>query len=79
MKSNLEQAYCGAFSYFFHTGAIFFNFCKKMQKNENRPCPLPYEEVMEAIIKTVNSVQNNMRIWRIEGKTLRFLMGRTEG
>ena len=57
----------------------FFNFCKKMQKKWNRPCPLPYEEAMEAFNKTVNSVQNNMRIWRIEGKTLRFLMGRTEG
>ena len=24
-----------------------------MQKNENRLCPLPYEEVLEDIIKTV--------------------------
>ena len=28
----------------------FFNFCKKIQKNENRLCPLPYEEVLEDII-----------------------------
>ena len=24
-----------------------FNFCKRMQKIENRLCPLPYEEVLE--------------------------------
>ena len=37
----------------FFQGAMFFNFCKRMQKNLNRLCPLPYEEVLEAIIKAV--------------------------
>ena len=31
----------------------FINVCNKIQKNENRLCPLPYEEVLEDIIKTV--------------------------
>ena len=38
---------------FFYAGAIFQIFVKKMQKNEKRLCPLPYEEVLEDIIKTV--------------------------
>ena len=38
---------------FFYTGAIFFNFCKKNAKKENRLCPPPYEEVLEDIIMTV--------------------------
>ena len=29
----------------------FFNFCKQNAKNEDRLCPLPYEEVLEAILK----------------------------
>ena len=35
-----------------------------MQKNEDRLCPLPYEEVLEAIIKAVLSEQcgNLLRI-----------------
>ena len=34
-----------------------------MQKNENRLCPLPYEEVLEDIIKTVwtDMVHTNQR------------------
>ena len=36
----------------FSTQVPFFNFCKKNAKNENRLCPLPYEEVLEDIIKT---------------------------
>ena len=32
---------------------FFSNFCKKNAQNENRLCPLPYEEVLEDIIKTV--------------------------
>ena len=35
-------------------------FCKKNAKKENRLCPLPYEEVLEDIIKTVG--QNNVGI-----------------
>ena len=31
----------------------FFNFCKNMQKNETTLCPLPYEEILEDIIKIV--------------------------
>ena len=27
----------------------FLHFCKKNAKNEERLCPLPYEEVLEAI------------------------------
>ena len=44
---------------FFFTQLQFFQFCKK---NENRLglCPLPYDEVLEAIIKTVG--QNNVGI-----------------
>ena len=43
-----------------HIGAIFSIFVKKMQKNEDRLCPLPYEEVFEAnnrIIKAVGTKQ----------------------
>ena len=32
-------------------------FCKKNAKNENRLCPLPYEEVLEDIIKTGRTEQ----------------------
>ena len=32
------------FDFYFHTGAIFFIFAKKCKKNENRLCPLPYDE-----------------------------------
>ena len=42
----------------FFTHVPFFQFCKKMQKNENRLCPLPYEEVLEDIIKTVWTEQS---------------------
>ena len=69
----------------------FFNFCKKMQKNENRLCPLPCEEVLEDIIKTVWTEQcGNLKEIRYlrkfaQGKTwvkfclpaLHFLMGCT--
>ena len=37
---------------FFYAGAIFLIFVKNA-KNENRLCPLPYEEVLDEIIKTV--------------------------
>ena len=37
----------------FFTQMPFKNFCKKMQKMKKRLCPLPYEEVLEDIIKTV--------------------------
>ena len=33
----------------------FFNFCKKMQKNENRLCPLPHEKVLEEIINSLGA------------------------
>ena len=35
----------------FFTQVPFLNFCKKMQKMKI-DCPLPYEEVLEDIIKT---------------------------
>ena len=38
---------------FLHMSHFFIIFCEKMQKNENGLCPLPYEEVLEDIIKTV--------------------------
>ena len=31
----------------------FFNFCMEMQKNEIELCSLPYEEVLEDIIKII--------------------------
>ena len=37
----------------FFTQMPFFEFFKKNAKNEIRLCPLPYEEVLEDIIKTV--------------------------
>ena len=40
------------FDIFLHI-SHFFNLCKKMQKNENRLCPLPYEEVLEDIGKII--------------------------
>ena len=47
----------------------FCNFCEKMQKNENRLCPLPYEEVLEDIIKTVWTEQcGNLEELRYLGK-----------
>ena len=47
----------------------FFNFCKKMQKNEYRLCPLPYDEVLEDIIKTIWSEQcGNHKEMRYLGK-----------
>ena len=47
----------------------FFNFCKKMQKNENRLCPLLYEAVLEDIIKTVWTEQSgNLKEMRYLGK-----------
>ena len=51
------------------THVPFFYFCKKMQKIENRPCPLPYEEVLEDIIKTVWTGQcENLKEMRYLGK-----------
>ena len=41
----------------FFTQVPFLNFCKKNAKNENRLCPLPYEEVLEDIIKTGRTEQ----------------------
>ena len=53
----------------FFTDVPFFNFCKKMQKNEDRLCPLPYEEVLEDIIKTVWTEQcENLKELRYLGK-----------
>ena len=39
---------------FFYAGAIFKKIVKKNAKNENRPCPLPYEEVLEDIIQPLH-------------------------
>ena len=44
----------------FLTQLPFFNFCKKMKKNENKICPLPYEEVLEASLRPFG--QNNVGI-----------------
>ena len=38
---------------FFTHVLFFYFFCKKMQKNENRLCPLPYEEVLEDSVGTM--------------------------
>ena len=54
----------------------FFTMChflifvfEKIKKNENRLCPLPYEEVLEDIIKTVWAEQcGNL-------KEMRYLAG----
>ena len=47
----------------------FFNFCKKMQKNENRLCLLPYEEVLEDINKTDWTEQSgNLKEMRYLGR-----------
>ena len=55
---------------FFYTCAIFLIFCKKMQKNENSLCPLPYEEVLDDIIKTGWTEQcGNLQELRYLGKT----------
>ena len=37
----------------------FFNFCKKMQKNEYRLCPLPYDEVQDHLVRTMWELQRN--------------------
>ena len=47
----------------------FFNFRKKMRKDENRLCPLPYEEVLEDIFKTFWTEQcGNLKEMRYLGK-----------
>ena len=48
---------------FFYTGAIFLFFEKK---NQNRLCPLPYEEVLEAIFRLFG--QYNVGISEIPGE-----------
>ena len=35
----------------FFTQVQFFKFFVKNEKDENRLCPLPYEEILETIIK----------------------------
>ena len=53
---------------FFYAGAILTFFVKNA-KNENRLCPLPYEEVLEDIIKTVWTEQcGNLKEMRYLGK-----------
>ena len=60
------------FDNFFYTGAIFLNFVKN-EKNENR---LPYEEVLEDIIKTVWTEQcENLKELRYLGKAAQFWPG----
>ena len=44
----MEFVCCGPFDNFFYAGAIFLIFVKKCKK-----CPLPYEEVLGDIIKTI--------------------------
>ena len=62
----------------FYTCAIFFSFCKKMQKNENRLSPLPYEEVLEDIIKIIWTEQcGNLKEMRYLGKAAQFAQGKT--
>ena len=56
----------------------FFNFCKKMKKNENRLCSLPYEEVLEEIIKTVCTEQcGNLEEVRYLGNAALVCHGKT--
>ena len=70
------------FDNFFHAGTIFLIFVE-IAKNENRLCPLPYEVVLEDIIKTVWTEQcGNLEELRYLGKAalvclpaLHFLMG----
>ena len=53
----------------YYTCAIFFNFCKKMQTNEDRLCPLPYNNVLKDIIKTVWTKQcENLKEMKYLGK-----------
>ena len=59
----------------------FFYFCQKMQKNENRLCPLPYEhdeEVLEDIINIVWTEQCEiLKEMRYLGKAAQFAHGKT--
>ena len=44
----------------FFTQVSFFNFCKKCKKYENRLCPLPYEEAVEALIRPFGQNSGNL-------------------
>ena len=60
----VEQAccvpFCGSSDHFF-TQVPFFLFFVKNTKNENRLCPLPYEEALKAwIIKTIDGLDRTM-------------------
>ena len=60
------------FDNFFYTGAIFLIFVKKCKKWK---CPLPYEEVLEAIIKAI--LQNSVEIsndWDTRGSFIAIWM-----
>ena len=53
----------------FFTQVPFYKFLKKSAKKENRLCPLPYEDVLEDIIKTVWTEQfGNLKEMRYLGK-----------
>ena len=53
----------------FFTQVPCFKFLQKNVKNENRICPLPYEEILEDIIWTVWAEQcGNLQEMRYLGK-----------
>ena len=63
---------------FLHIFTIFFIFARKRKKNENALCPLPFEEVLEDIIRTVWMEQfGNHKEMRYLGKAALVYPGKT--